>query len=523
LPEVANPECLVLDWLGGYWKLPKSDMDSGSGSLRECVVSMAKACGTAPVNPTELFEVFAALGDVVPRLYGSMRPSSGELAERYIPFPGLAAFLTARLAMATKDRRPDVARTMLGDADSMLEQLEKNPGKAKVQAFVHRARGVLELQQSTESYLRAEEHFQTALQLMPTNANALHLLGCRAIKVGNPYDAVWPLTQSLLLDPDYKGAYVNLGMAYLQLKNWERAIQVSQAGLERHPDSPHLAYHAGVAYSQQALALVNEFAEQSEEMEEARRVAQQVKTNKAGLEEAEKQARAEFEVKHAAWKQATEEKKQAQNEHEYQMKRVKARPIEEGMKLKVSQSCAVFHVFDSHWDEIGTLQKGQLVTVKGPPKDREGYTMVSIIETGGLVHLQDLEVCEVGGKGQHVVIEKEAALKVAYAQFEEARKSLNQAKERNKALVVEEAAIPRRPISRLLPTCEAQRYQELRRNAIDWLQSAQEHEISKNRRRGQPPFQEADCAMLDAMESGEGPVKIYLPERLGWPSAQYRL
>merc|ERR1712039_847082 len=70
-------------------------------------------------------------------------------------------------------------------------------------------------------------------------------------------------------DPDFPSPYINIGVAYLRLavladqcddaedalKNFRKAIEVSEACLERHPQRPQAHYHIGVAYCQIAVRL----------------------------------------------------------------------------------------------------------------------------------------------------------------------------------------------------------------------------------------------------------------------------
>lgn len=46
-----------------------------------------------------------------------------------------------------------------------------------------------------------------------------------------------------------------MGAAYIRLGEYERAIEVSNACLQRFPESPHCNYHLGVASYQQAVKI----------------------------------------------------------------------------------------------------------------------------------------------------------------------------------------------------------------------------------------------------------------------------
>jgi len=247
------PEDLEVEWLGGYWKLPKSDMESDG--LRERIISAARTSGTAPVCDAHLFEVYAALGDSVQHLFGGAEPTPKTYEAQYRP--ELAAFMTARLGMSMSE--PAKAREMLSVAESSVARRPGAAMKACVESFIKRARGIL-LAKEIES--NAAERWDSALPLLktslksfPTNANTLYLLGMASLDKGQPEEAVDLLNRSLLLDPDFRAPYVNLGVAYLRLRQFDRAIEISDAGLARHPQSYQCHYHIGVASCQLAVLL----------------------------------------------------------------------------------------------------------------------------------------------------------------------------------------------------------------------------------------------------------------------------
>lgn len=251
-----SPDELEIDWLGGYWKLPKCDT-GGSGTLRESVVSAARTSGTAPVPLAHLMEVYAALGDSLQQLFGAAEPSSQELRSQYAAQPALAAFLTARMGTAAMVRSPGRMREMLADSEKILLTLTEAADRDTLQSFHRRAKGVLEVRQNWSGcWERAESHFRESLQLQPTNSNALFFLGMVALQMGKPEDAVKFLRRSLLLDPDFRAGYVNLAIGYLRLGRHAEALKVSEAGSARHPDAPQPHYHVGIACYQLAIARV---------------------------------------------------------------------------------------------------------------------------------------------------------------------------------------------------------------------------------------------------------------------------
>lgn len=253
VPEgVPQPEDLEVDWLGGYWKLPKRDMNSPD--LRERVISAARTSGTAPVALTHLFEVYAALGNSVQRLFGSAEPTSQMLAAQYAGQPELAAYLTARLALSARD--PAKVRKMLWEAQSLIRQVGQGPGRLYVESFIERGYGVVEAKTgSTDRWQQARPKFVRSLALHPMNANSLFLLGMATLESGNLPEALDILNKSVLLDPDFKAPYVNLGVAYLRSRRYDRVLDISDACLSRYPQSPQCMYHIGVACCELALRL----------------------------------------------------------------------------------------------------------------------------------------------------------------------------------------------------------------------------------------------------------------------------
>lgn len=260
-PELV-PEDLDVEWLGGYWKLPKGDV--GSNDLRERVVSAARASGTAPVRADHLAEVYAALGDSLQYLFGGAAPEAAALAEWYQDQPELAAYLTARKAMTQPD--PAEAKKLLNLAGRPLAKARQGPGRNAVKSYIERALGVLDARNgdvpAEERWEAAKQNFQSSVDWMPTNASSLYLLGRSCLELGELEKAVDFMNKSMLLDPDFKAPYIYLGVAYVRQKEWQRAIDVSEECLRRHPGVPQCQYHIGVACCFQALSL--------EEAEEAR-------------------------------------------------------------------------------------------------------------------------------------------------------------------------------------------------------------------------------------------------------------
>lgn len=241
---------LCVEWLGGYWKLPKSD--STCPVLRERVISLARSGGTAPVKSEHLAEVYAALGDCLQRLFSEPEPTGQILRKRYETDMELATFLTIRLGVKSANDAERALLLLKESAESAL-QLPRGPARRRVESFINRGLGVFEARAG--AWPRAVPHLQRSLVMFPTNANSLHLLGMAALFAGKPAEAADLLNRSLLLDPDGRAPYVNLGVAYLRLQKWSHALDISEAGLSRHPTAVQCQYHVMVSCCQQALRL----------------------------------------------------------------------------------------------------------------------------------------------------------------------------------------------------------------------------------------------------------------------------
>mmetsp|Transcript_94691 Transcript_94691/g.276916 ORF Transcript_94691/g.276916 Transcript_94691/m.276916 type:complete len:947 (-) Transcript_94691:62-2902(-) len=245
------PEELEVEWIGGYWKLPKEDAESNN--IRASVISAARTGGTAHVSPHHLMEVYAAMGDSVQQLFGGSEPSPRMLTDRYSDQPELATYLTARLAIAMRDLSR--VRMALKLASSVVVKAPEGLARCSAESFLNRGYGILEALTPPYKWAAAREFFQKSVELLPANAASLYLLGMADLELGNVAEAAAAMERSLLLDLDFKAPYVNLGVAYIRLHRFDEAIEVSEALLKRHPDSPQCHYHIGVACYQKAQRL----------------------------------------------------------------------------------------------------------------------------------------------------------------------------------------------------------------------------------------------------------------------------
>jgi protein O-GlcNAc transferase len=132
---------------------------------------------------------------------------------------------------------------------------------------------------------QAEKNYREILDVMPMNANALHLLGVlsnqkqdntaaidlitRAIKIipdqpifhnnlGNAYrdsgyceQAISCYQKALQIKPDLVETYINMGIAYHQLADFDQAISAYQKAIQLKPNSAEAHYNLGNTFKEQ--------------------------------------------------------------------------------------------------------------------------------------------------------------------------------------------------------------------------------------------------------------------------------
>mmetsp|Transcript_106950 Transcript_106950/g.345108 ORF Transcript_106950/g.345108 Transcript_106950/m.345108 type:complete len:270 (-) Transcript_106950:57-866(-) len=137
-------------------------------------------------------------------------------------------------------------RAALDQAKTALREEKDGPAKLCAESFIARGLGVFALQVPYSAcWPQAQVHLQRSLKHHPFNASSMYLLGMIKMEDWEPdlEQAVLLMARSIVLDPDFRGPYVNLGAAFLRLGSSEAAIKVSEVGLSRHPQSPQCHYH----------------------------------------------------------------------------------------------------------------------------------------------------------------------------------------------------------------------------------------------------------------------------------------
>jgi len=268
--EMPPAEDLEIEWLGGYWKLPKVDISSPK--LRERIISAARTSGTAYVAKNHLQEIYAAMGDSIQKLFGGTEPTISTLAESYDHTPAYASYFIARAAVALKDLGS--CRKAMKSAAAELEKSEHGFERECSRSFVTRGFGVFDAMQPPGKWKEALVYWEESIEALPCNASTLYLIGMAHLEMENPSRAVDYMHRSLILDLDFKAAYLNLGVAYLRLNRLEEAVACSEACLRRHPESPQCHYNIAVACYFQAKNMegtLNPTTELREEYERLRK------------------------------------------------------------------------------------------------------------------------------------------------------------------------------------------------------------------------------------------------------------
>eukprot|EP00747_Dinoflagellata_sp_TGD_P085259 gnl/TRDRNA2_/TRDRNA2_162823_c0_seq1.p1 gnl/TRDRNA2_/TRDRNA2_162823_c0~~gnl/TRDRNA2_/TRDRNA2_162823_c0_seq1.p1 ORF type:complete len:904 (-),score=152.34 gnl/TRDRNA2_/TRDRNA2_162823_c0_seq1:152-2863(-) len=247
--DQMTEEQLEVDWLGGYWKLPKEDVRSTK--IRERVISAARTGGTAHIGVNHLHDVFCALGDSIQHLFGGQELSVSTLSSWYGDKPELAGYLIGRFAVASRDISK--CRRLMQIADSVAARAQDGIAKKCVMSFLARGWGVVEANTPPSKWAAAKDKFHESISLAPWNATSLYLLGMSLLEIGDPENASEALYRAMLLDLDFKAPYIALSIAYLRLKRYAEAILCSMECLDRHAESPQCNYHIALACYQQAL------------------------------------------------------------------------------------------------------------------------------------------------------------------------------------------------------------------------------------------------------------------------------
>jgi len=99
-------------------------------------------------------------------------------------------------------------------------------------------------------YAEAEQQYQLAAQLAPTDARAFAGLGNVYVDQGRFAEAVDAYKQALKVNPDYQAAYMPLAFSLERLKRYPESIEVYQQTVKQDPANPEVYNNLGFTFNQ---------------------------------------------------------------------------------------------------------------------------------------------------------------------------------------------------------------------------------------------------------------------------------
>src|SRR5919197_2038779 len=128
---------------------------------------------------------------------------------------------------------------VLGGSLALLPSL----GWAAEQAELTYAKGIVEYGKG--HYLEALEHFRTAVDLTPEDANARFYLGLTQIRLGEFGAAIPQLEKALQLDPSMQYVHYHLGLSYFQEQRYADALSALQRAAQFDPRNAAVQFYQG--------------------------------------------------------------------------------------------------------------------------------------------------------------------------------------------------------------------------------------------------------------------------------------
>src|SRR3974390_1851710 len=83
----------------------------------------------------------------------------------------------------------------------------------------------------------ARQELETSIRLRPNNADAINNLGAVLLRMGQTKDALNRFEEARRLAPDFDRACINAAMVYNSMGQPEKARDVLEEFLVRHPDN----------------------------------------------------------------------------------------------------------------------------------------------------------------------------------------------------------------------------------------------------------------------------------------------
>jgi len=260
---------LEVEWLGGYWKLPKCAVDhklqiraaSMEALLEEThsrIVSSFNSAEkrTASVAPGHLQEVYEALAPALVQVFGRNPGSPQQILEDYKQHePLYSAYALARAGASLRNTRMKEAESLLEQAQKMVPNIYGGYNLPERSVLSYIGRNVAVCFSMQKMPKRALESVNEAINSLQTNATALYTKAIFRQGDGAFGEAAELLTRSLALDPDFKLPYVALASCRLQLGQSAEAQRAAMACISRHPDSSVAQFHIGQALYQSVFGM----------------------------------------------------------------------------------------------------------------------------------------------------------------------------------------------------------------------------------------------------------------------------
>lgn len=253
---------MEIDWLGGYWKLPRHpvDVDGCNSSLEEMhgrIVSSFNSVEkrTAAVPEEHLQEIFETLTPALPRIFSIGSFGVQNIMNAYREDALFRAFALSRVAAAMRVTDMHKAKGLFEIARNFVPKKlihdETDLPERSVSSYISRNAAVCDIM--TAQMDKAVEGFERALAELPTSSTSYYLLGHCNFECGRFKQGVENLMRSIALDPDFKSPYLALGNCYLKMGDMNSVLEASAACLRRHPDAPGAQFNIGQAVYFQAV------------------------------------------------------------------------------------------------------------------------------------------------------------------------------------------------------------------------------------------------------------------------------
>jgi len=98
---------------------------------------------------------------------------------------------------------------------------------------------------------QAEQLYRRILQADPNHVDTLHLLGVVASHHGDHKSAIDYIGRAIAMNPQKAAFHVNLGVAYVAVRSFEKAVASYERALQLKPGYAEVYYNLGIALKEQ--------------------------------------------------------------------------------------------------------------------------------------------------------------------------------------------------------------------------------------------------------------------------------